>query len=672
MEIWIDYLGKFHPVVLHLPIGALLFTFVLALIGLKEIKPFRTPIKVGILFSFFSALLSSILGYLLYDSGGYDADSVQRHLVLGWSTTSCIGLLWVLFERVSYKKIFFPFFVVSVIVLTLTGHYGGQITHGQEYLALPVIPEKEERIDLDSIQLYDRAVAKIFDKKCVSCHNFSKRKGGLALHQPVAILEGGERGMPYETGNSVESRIISYALLPLEDDLHMPPQGRPQLTPSEIKLMAYWIDQGADFERTLALESFPEEVQQSFAQFLPKTLPDVAPLSAKTIIKLQENGFRLTSYTADTPFLQVKYSGQNFGRNALNALFDAAEYVVELELTNMELPELLWDKIGEFKNLLKLKIDGTNIQDQHLQKLLELPLQSLNIAKTEVTSSGVSSLFAHSSLEHLYAWNTKVNLSEEEKLQEQTSIKLVFGVFEGFSKPQQLKPPQLTTEKTLFDSVLAVDFFSKIKGNVIRYTLDGSEPNSTSQEYDGPIEIKNSLTLKARSFKEGWLPSDVFTEDYFKVEKQVVKYEMLTRPSDRYSGVHKLFDFEEGSTNFADGNWLGFSGNDLEFTTKISASESIKNITVSCMESIGGWIIYPKSIRVYGRSGEGSFSEIGSYDYRPKKIPTETTKKSFTLPIQVEDHTEIKLVVQNVGKLPQWHPAAGNEAWLFVDEILFW
>ena len=74
--------------------------------------------------------------------------------------------------------------------------------------------------------------------------------------------------------------------------------------------------------------------------------------------------------------------------------FDAAEYVVELELTNMELPERLWDKIGEFKNLLKLKIDGTNIQDQHLQKLLELPLQSLNIAKTEVTSSGVSSLFA--------------------------------------------------------------------------------------------------------------------------------------------------------------------------------------------------------------------------------------------------------------------------------------
>lgn len=672
MEIWIDYLGKFHPVVLHLPIGALLFTFVLALLGFREKNPFKLPIKVGIVFSFFSALVSSLLGYLLYDSGGYDADSVQQHLILGWSTTACIGLLWILFARVNYRTIFIPFFGFSIIILSLTGHYGGQITHGQEYLALPTSTEKEIPIDKDSIQFYSQAVAKIFDKKCVSCHNFSKRKGGLALHQPVSILEGGESGLPFELGNSAESMMIKYAKLPLEDDLHMPPQGRPQLTHSEIKLIAYWIDQGASFDRVSSLTSFPDEVQQSFAQFLPKTLPEVSPLSAKTIVNLQEKGFRLTSYTADTPFLQVKYSGTTFGRETINALTKAAEQIVELELSNLELPELFWEKIGAFKNLLKLKIDGTNTQDDYLKNLSGLPLTYLNIGRTMVTSTGVRSLFSHPTLEKLYLWNTKVTPSEEEKLQEQTPIKLTFGVFKGFSEPQQLKPPQLTTEKTLFDSALTVDFFSKVKGNVIRYTLDGSDPDSTSQRYEKPIKINNSLTLKARSFKEGWLPSDVLIEDYFKVGKKIDKYQMLTRPSNRYSGVHKLFDFKEGSTNFADGNWLGFSGNDLEFTTKISAKESLKNITISCMESIGGWIIYPKSIRVYGRKGEDSFSEIGRYDYKPKKIPTETTKKSFTLPIDFGDHTEIKLVVQNVGKLPKWHPAAGNDAWLFVDEILFW
>ena len=54
--------------------------------------------------------------------------------------------------------------------------------------------------------------------------------------------------------------------------------------------------------------------------------------------------------------------------------------------------------------------------------------------------------------------------------------------------------------------------------------------------YENSIPIAKSLTLKARSFKQGWLPSEVFTEDYFKVRKKVENYTMLTRPSNRYSG----------------------------------------------------------------------------------------------------------------------------------------
>ena len=669
---WLDYLGKFHPVVLHLPIGALLFTFLIALVALKEDKPFRTTIKMGLIFSFFGALVSSILGYLLYQAGGYEEAAVKNHMILGWTTTACIAILWALFEQVSFKKIFFPFFVISVTILSVTGHYGGQITHGQQYLALPQEGENVITINVDSIQLYEQAVAKIFDKKCVSCHNFSKRKGGLALHQPLAILEGGELGLPFTVGNALESRIIEYAGLPLEDDLHMPPQGRPQLTSSELNVLSYWVDQGAKFDGTISFKSFPEQVQKSFAQFLPKKLPDVKPLKASILLRLQEMDFRVSPYTAETPFIQAKFMGESLRRKALNALLDAADQVIELELPNVDLPNRFWEEITLFKNLLKLKLDGTNVEDQHLQILNGLPLQSLNIARTQVSQLGVKSLLEHTSMEYLYAWNTKIASKEEKLLQEQTPIKLVFGVFEGFSKPQQLKPPQLTTEKTLFDNTLAVDFFSKVKGNIIRYTLDGSDPDSTATIYDQPIEINKSLILKARSFKSGWLPSDVFSEDYFKVGKQVKKYEMLTRPSNRYSGVHKLFDFEEGTTNFADGNWLGFSGNDLVFTTKISKTERLKNITISCMESIGGWIIYPKRIRILGRAEDRPFTEIGRYDYRPEKIPTEATKKSFTVPISVGKNTELKVVVENVEKLPKWHPAAGEDAWLFIDEILFW
>ena len=113
-------------------------------------------------------------------------------------------------------------------------------------------------------------------------------------------------------------------------------------------------------------------------------------------------------------------------------------------------------------------------------------------------------------------------------------------------------------------------------------------------------------------------------------------------------GLHKLFDFEEGTLNFADGKWLGFSGNDLVFTIKISKQEAVNNVTVSCMESIGGWIIYPKRFSVYARNASTDFKRIAKYDYRPEKIPTENTKKSFTVAVDTEGFTELKVVVEKL------------------------
>ena len=672
MEIWLEYIGRFHPTVLHLPIGALLFSYLIALLGLKEYESFRKTLLLGIIFSFVSALIASLLGLLLYNYGDYDKASIQNHMILGWITTFSIAILWAVYEKVQYKTVFIPLFTFSVITLSLTGHFGGQITHGETYLFLPSPQEKVMTVRKDSIQVYQQAVAKIFNKKCVSCHNFSKRKGGLALHTPEAIAAGGENGAPYLIGNSEKSKIIQYASLPLEDKMHMPPKGRPQLTPSEIKVMAYWINQGATFDQHLNLTSLPVEVKKSFEQFLPEELPKVNPLSFKALIDLKNNRFRVTRYIADKPFVQVKFEGEKLTEKEVSSLINAAEHIVELEISGYELPSLFWEEIDQFKNLYKIRLDRTNTQDKQLEKLVELPLRSLNISQTQISAEGIKKVFSNRSLENLYAWNTKIAPEEENDLQALTPINLVFGVFQGFAEKQKLKPPSLSIEKTLFDSILDVTFSNKIRGNIIRYTLDGSDPDSTSKKYEKPIRIDKTLTLKSRSFKSGWHSSDVFSEDYFKVNLKVQSYEMLTRPSNRYSGVHKLFDFEEGSTNFADGKWIGFSGDDMVFTTKVASSNPIRNITVSCMESIGGWIIYPKSVRVLGRNGAEPFVEIGKYAYRPKKIPTETTKKSFTVSLSTNKITEFKVVVENINKLPKWHPAAGEDAWLFIDEVLFW
>ena len=669
---WADYFGKFHPLAVHLPIGALLFTLLMVLMALKEYTTYAKAIKLSLAFSFMGALLSSCLGYLLYQSGGYEEEAVQIHLMLGWASTLCLAILWFLFERVPYQHVFLPIFLTSIFVIGLTGHFGGQLTHGETYLALPTPTPPQSQIATDSIQLYNQVISKIFDKKCVSCHNFSKRKGGLALHLPQAIIEGGERGLPYTEFNASQSRIISYANLPIEDPLHMPPRGRTQLTSNELNVLRYWIDNGASFDDTNYVKNLPEKIQNILAQLLPKTVPDVASLGLTELKKLQAAQFRVTSYIAHTPFIQLRFEGALLDQKGLDAMEAAAEQIVVLELPKLNLPSGFWPLLKKLKNIQKLRLDESNVQDEHLVHLIDLPLKSINLVGTSISAKGMEHLLKHPSLERLYVWNTEIKKDEQIVLQQKTPIQLIFGVFDGFSNPQQLKPPQLTTAKTLFDSVLDVNFYNKVKGNVIRYTLDGSIPDSIAAIYSEPIMINKSLTLQARSFKKGWLPSEVLREEYFKVRKKLVDYNMLTRPSNRYAGVHKLFDFEEGTLNFADGKWLGFSGNDLIFTTKIKQQETIKNITVSCMESIGGWIIYPKRLQVFARNASSDFERIAKYDYRPKNIPTENTKKSFTLAVDTKGYTELKVVVENFGKLPEWHPAAGEDAWLFVDEVLFW
>ncbi|MGC6501976.1 MAG: c-type cytochrome domain-containing protein, partial [Flavobacteriaceae bacterium] len=383
MEIWLEYIGRFHPIVLHLPIGALLFSYLIALLGLKEYESFRKTLLLGIIFSFVSALIASLLGLLLYNYGDYDKVSIQNHMILGWITTFSIAILWAAFEKVHYKSVFIPLFTFSIITLSLTGHFGGQITHGETYLVLPSPQEEVMTVRRDSIQIYQQAVAKIFNKKCVSCHNFSKRKGGLALHTPEAIAAGGENGAPYLIGNSEKSKIIQYSSLPLEDKMHMPPKGRPQLTPSEIKVFAYWINQGATFDQHLNLTSLPVEVKKSFEQFLPEELPKVNPLNFKVLIDLKNNGFRVTRYIADKPFVQVKFEGEKLTEKEVSSLVNAAEHIVELEISGYELPSLFWEEIDQFKNLYKIRLDRTNTQDKQLEKLVELPLRSLNISQTQ-------------------------------------------------------------------------------------------------------------------------------------------------------------------------------------------------------------------------------------------------------------------------------------------------
>lgn len=56
-------------------------------------------------------------------------------------------------------------------------------------------------------------------------------------------------------------------------------------------------------------------------------------------------------------------------------------------------------------------------------------------------------------------------------------------------------------------------------GATIRYTLDGSEPTSSSAAYSAPITINGTTTIKAKAFKSGYVASDTASATYTMAEK---------------------------------------------------------------------------------------------------------------------------------------------------------
>ena len=88
--------------------------------------------------------------------------------------------------------------------MILTGHLGGNITHGEEHLVEPInnlvgINEEEPLTvkyyeDFKEKPLFSSVIQPIIDQKCVKCHNSKKSNGKLRMHNTKEFMKGGKNG----------------------------------------------------------------------------------------------------------------------------------------------------------------------------------------------------------------------------------------------------------------------------------------------------------------------------------------------------------------------------------------------------------------------------------------------------------------------------------------------
>lgn len=669
MEEIIKYLGNFHPVVLHLPIGAFLFTFLL-FISQKYLKSnFDPAVRLGLLFSFITSIITSVFGYILHLNGDYDSVLVDRHMWLAIATTILIGFVLYLHKKQKPYNHVLSSFVFASVLLTITGHNGGSLTHGKDYLKLPDFEKEISIVSYDSIHVFNQVISPILDSKCVKCHNTGKSKGNLMLSSIDKILIGGEKGQIIKSNSSVDSRLYTYLNLPIDDEMHMPPDGNSQLNENEKELIKLWIDEGADFYnfRKMNDDNFSKEI----LSFLPKEIASVDPPNRNDLIKLIENEFRIERISTENNFIDIKYQGKSFKQSYLRLLSKVSDNIKRLDLSFIDLSSIDLSRLDDFDNMTYLNLNNTKLTTKKLQKL-NLDIQTLILSNNNFDVSVFDKFILNPINERVFAYNTISDLDLTKEISANSNNKIYFGVsLDDFASNVPLKIPIITPIQTLFSSTIDVEVVSDITKPDYRYTIDGEEPDSLSKLYVGPINIDISSNLKFKAFKKGSRPSPVKEVFYRKIAAPITDFELLSTTVEPYAAKNILSNNEVGSADFRDGTWNGFIKSDArsgDMIAEFSVPEGVDEIGISSLTDYGAYILFPTKIELYDISignDELVYSKNISRKFDEENAPLHT----FRIPIN-KNLKKVRLKVISNKKLPKGHPAEGEPAWLFIDEIM--
>jgi uncharacterized membrane protein len=446
------FFGRFHPLVVHLPIGFLLLAGILFTLSyFKNFSFLLRALPIILFLGAVSSVAAAVLGWLLSAEGGYQESTLAWHQWMGISVAVIAIASWLWVSSITLKKIrrkdnlprLSPetvkqhvisnkknvglLMALLFVLISITGHLGGNLTHGDQYLIthapsfIQSLFTRENNAteqlsfpaDPDSILLFGHILEPALNKKCASCHNESKMKGGLLLTTREGLLKGGENGEVLENGSPQNSE----------------PKGAP-LSYVEIALLNYWISSGMSFELTITDESMPEEIQALIEQgyslstkrkpFIEKE--KVAPATSEVLESLRVMGYKIQKLAGDNNFLEV-VATDSLTLEKVEALLVIKEQITWLDLGKTGLQDSWIRTLEQFTNLTRLTLDNNAITDAGIIHLVNFKhLESLNLHATEMGDKGLKLLATNSSVKRLYLWQTKVTRQTVDSIRKENPL----------------------------------------------------------------------------------------------------------------------------------------------------------------------------------------------------------------------------------------------------------
>lgn len=467
---WLLVLGRLHPMVLHFPIALVAVLAIVELGGVIVRRQLpRGSLLVLLWLNAIFAGVTAASGLQLAQEGGYEQETLTLHQTLGVAAAGACVLLALLASVFRARAVYRWTLFLALLLVLPAGHLGASLTHGDDFLTGPLqnaidgTPPKERTPRpgptvggtpatpeagaggtaaaastqsappaTDGKVSYLRDIAPLMERYCNSCHGPKKHKADLRFDSPDAIRRGSENGSVLEPGRPADSYMVTRMHLPLADDDHMPPDGKPQPTPAEVALIERWIAEGGVFDgepppSVVAPE--PDEPgkatpapqdppppggtppapgkgsggQQARGDVPPAVAPDAAAVAA-----LHTALVDAAPVAAGSPLLRIGFAA--IAPQVDDAAFQrlvgpVAGHVAELSLARTRVTDAAMPLVGTMTPLRRLDLRGTAVTAAGLVHLAGLPeLRELVLAQTPLLDPVVATIASLPALERVYLW----------------------------------------------------------------------------------------------------------------------------------------------------------------------------------------------------------------------------------------------------------------------------
>lgn len=426
-----EFIGNFHPVLVHLPIGILLFALLLEVLQkTKNHQSVAIVIPIAYLAGAIAAILSCATGWLLANTGEYNETTLNFHRWLGISVAilSLLGYYFSVQKKSTISK--WIAFLLGILLI-VTGHFGGTLTHGEGYLTKAFSTKNNDTAILSTpitnaqeALVYKDLIQPILTEKCIKCHSASKQKGNLRLDTEEGILKGGKSGAVITAGSAEKSEIFQRVCLDPLNEKHMPPKGKTPLSEQERLLLNWWIQTGVGFSKKAKDLDQPSAIKLALTAIEKRALAgikksdfpseSVEKASESIIERLRKKGVVVVPIAQNSNYLSANLiSLKKVDAETLNQLCSLNKQLIWLKMPAIQLSDTGWQKIGTLQKLTKLSVQHSNISDKELLYLNTLTqLQYLNLMGTAISGKALMEINGWNQLSQLFVASTHLVTSE--------------------------------------------------------------------------------------------------------------------------------------------------------------------------------------------------------------------------------------------------------------------